>query len=83
MFAWSSCSSALELSPVEIPVAADQGLIQRRCCPVPVSPRCVATSPWIRLMRATPGKMSTCALQRTAKNPSEKTGTRKLRFMPT
>jgi hypothetical protein len=34
-------------------------------------------------MRATPGEMSACALERTDKNPSEKTGTRKLRFMPT
>jgi hypothetical protein len=28
-------------------------------------------------MRATPGEMSTCALETTVKNPSEKTGTRK------
>src|SRR5579864_6765408 len=34
-------------------------------------------------MRATPGKVSACALERTDTNPSERTCTRKLRFMPT
>jgi hypothetical protein len=49
----------------------------------PVSPRCVETLPWIRLRRATPGEMSTCALANTVKNPSKKTNSRKLGFMPT
>jgi hypothetical protein len=35
------------------------------------------------LMRATPGGMSTCALEGALKNPGKKTHNTKLRFMPT
>jgi hypothetical protein len=33
-------------------------------------------------MRATPGEMSTCALEIKVRNPGKNTDTRRLRFMP-
>lgn len=54
MFPESSCTSARELTPVETLSLLTMGWFSAAFAQSPESPRCVETSPWTKLMRATP-----------------------------